>query len=260
MTSVENRQDDLWGIQVSIAKAIAKSSNPSLAQLHHEILEEVGHRPCLDLVDFFVGIVEISEDEIDEYFQCIGIGGAPKEAAGKTGKTKKDSRLLLADRIAGGCGATVLKFRHAFKEDYGEHPSEELTEYFLKRLQEVPRESAEIVDKQAMLNFAAIIASGPNPTVLKFRHEFRKQYGSTPPIEITQFFLKKIHEKKCVELEDEEYESKVNFAETVANGLNLTILQFRQAYEKVYNETPSPGIIDVFIKNLPRKGEASRSS
>ncbi len=251
MTSAENRQDDLWRIQISIAKAVAKLQKASLAQLHQEILEEVGHRPSLDLVDYFVGIAAISEDEVEEYFQYIG-GAATKK---KRKKSEKDGRLQLADNIANGYAPTVLKFRQAFKKEYDEFPSEELTEYFLKRIQSVSRDGSAVVNKQNMLNFVEGVALGPNPTVLKLRDEFSKQYGFTPCGEMTQFFLKKIQEKNCEKVKDEDYESKINFAETVATGLNLTVLQFRQAYEKVYNETPTAGIIDVFIKNLPRTGE-----
>ena len=257
MTSTENRQDDLWDIQISIAKAIAKQKNPSLAQLHHEILEEVGHIPCLDLIDYFVGIAGISDDEVEKYFQYIGT--SIKE---KIKKSKKDSRLELADNIANGAAPTVLKFRQAFKKKYDELPSEELIEYFLKRIQSVSQDNAAATTDKDMLNFVEKIASGPNPTVLKLRNEFNKQFGFTPCAEVTQFFLKKIQEKSCVkaeEAEDEEYESKVNFAKTVANGLNLTVFQFRQAYEKVYNEAPPDCIIDVFIKNLPRRGDESSS-
>ncbi|HEB68419.1 MAG TPA: hypothetical protein ENI88_02235 [Desulfobulbus sp.] len=261
MTSVDNKRDDLWGIQVSIAKAIAKLPRPSLAQLHHEILEEIGQRPGLDLVDYFVGIAEISKDEVGEYFQRIG--ASIKEKAKKEDNAKKedkDPQFVLADTIASGHAPTVLKFRQAFKEKYDEYPSAELTTYFLKRLRKGPRNDAVTIDKQGMLRFAEKVVAGPSPTVLKFRQEFSRKYGCTPPGEVTQFFLKKIQEKRSVRGDDEEYKSKVNFAETVASGLNLTVVQFRQAYAKVYDEAPSTDIIDIFIKSLPRKGEAPRSS
>lgn len=253
MTSDDNKQDDLWDVQVSIAKAAAKLPNPSLAKLHHEVLEEIGHGPGLDLVDFFVGIAKISEKEIKEYFQYIG-----KSNKENTEEIKKDPCLLLADSIACGDSPTVLKFRHAFIKEHGEPPSEELTEYFLKKMQSAPRGKTVSGDKQAKFNFAEIIANRPNPTVLKLRHEFSKQYGSPPSGEITQYFLKKIQENTCITVPDEDYQSKVNFAKTVANGLISTILQFRKAFEKAYGETPSTEIIDVFIKNLPHKGEESR--
>ncbi len=249
MTSTR-KHDELWNIQVSIAKAIANLQNASIAQLHHDILEEIGQGPGLDVVDYFVSIADIPEDEVKQYFQRIG--ASTKE------KIKKDPRLLLADSVAGGHSPSVLKLRHAFKKEYNEPPSEKVTEYFLKKIQNVSRDDAVIVDKQSMLNFAAGVASELNPTVLKFRHEFIKHYGFTPSSEVTRFFLKKIQEKNSLNVREEDYESKVNFAETVANGLNLTIFQFRQAYEKVYDEAPSTDIIDIFLKNLPRKGDAPR--
>ena len=253
MTSGDNKQGDLWDVQVSIAKAAAKLPNPSLAKLHNEVLEEIGQRPGLDLVDYFVSITKISHEEVKEYFQYIG---KLKKDASK--EIKKDPCLLLADSIACDETPTVLKFRHAFIKEHGEPPSEKLTEYFLKKMQSAPRGKTVNRDKQAKFNFAEIIANRHNSTVLQLRHEFTKQFGSPPSGEITQYFLKKIQENACSKVPDEDYESKANFAKTVANGLITTILQFRKAFEKAYGETPSTEIIDVFIKNLPRKGEESR--
>ncbi len=250
MTST-HEQDELWNIQVSIAKSIANLKAPSLAQLHHDILEEIGQGPGLDIVDYFVSIADIHEDEIMQYFQCIG--------ASTKGKINKDPRMQLAEGIAHGHAPTVLKLRQAFIKEFNEVPSEKVTEYFLKQIQKGPRDGSVQVDMQSMLNFAAGAASEPNPTVLKFRHEFTKHYGFTPSCEVTQLFLKKIQEKNSLKVREEDFESKANFAETVATGLNLTIFQFRQAYEKVYNEAPSVDIIDVFLKNLPRTGDTPRA-
>jgi len=247
----KNKKNDLWDVQVSIARAAARLPEPSLAKLHYEVLEEIGKPPGLDLVDYFVGLAEIAEEEIEEYFRFVG----KREGEKKQGN--KEPGKKLADRIAGGDGPTVLKFRQAFEQELKKPPSEKLISYFLQRVQGAPRGKANNGEQPIRFTLLAEkIARGPQPTVVKLRDAFREQFGSPPSDEITQYFLQKIREySQLKDLPDEEFDSKVNFAETVAGGLISTILQFRQAFEKAYGEVPSAEIIEIFIRNLPRKNE-----
>lgn len=252
MTITTNKQDDLWSMQVSLANSAAMSPNPSLVKFHHEILEEIGHRPSLELVKYFVGIAKIPKKEIEEYFQSIG--QTIKEE--NTTEIETDPHLLLANNIASGDSPTILKFRQAFIKEYGEPPSDELTSYFLNAMQNTTTSKNVNRGKQAELNFVEKIASGSCPTILKLRNEFTKQYGCTPSEEVTQFFLKKIQENTKKKVSDEDYESMIDFTKTVANGHISTILHFRKAFEKTYCMTPSTEIVDIFIKNLcPTKGK-----
>jgi len=248
--SGEHKKEDLWDVQVSIARAAARLPKPSLAKLHYEVLEEIGQPPGLELVDYFVSLTDVAEEEVEEYFRFIG-----KTKNGR-GQDKRDPKQQLADRIAEGDGPTVLKFRQAFEQEFKEPPPEELTRYFLQRVQGAPRGAArKSGDQQALFTaLAEKVARSSQPTVLNFRDAFNKQFGLSPSDEITQYFLKRIQENsQAGKLPDEEFESKANFAETVANGLVSTVLQFRQSFEKAYGEEPSTEIIEVFIQNLPRK-------
>jgi hypothetical protein len=252
-TSGKNKNDELWDVQVSIARAAARLPKPSLAKLHYEVLEEIGQPPSLELVDYFVDLTEITDEEIKEYFRFVG---KPDEERQK--EHSRDPGQELADRIArNGERPTVLKFRQAFAREFNESPSEELTRYFLLQVQGVSRDAAKNGGQQVRLTILAEkVAREPHPTVAKLRDAFREQFGAPPSDEITQYFLQKIQEySQSKKLPDEEFDSKANFAKTVANGLISTILQFRKAYEKAYDEAPSTEIIEVFIQHLPRKNE-----
>ncbi|HHD64778.1 MAG TPA: hypothetical protein ENK96_10570 [Desulfobulbaceae bacterium] len=248
-----NKKDELWDVQVSIARAAARLPKPSLAKLHYEVLEEIGQPPGLDLVDYFVDLTEINEEEVEDYFRFIG-----KLKEKQREEHSRDPGQKLADRIAGSDGRpTVLKFRQAFEREFNESPSEELTRYFLQKVQDTPRDKANKGDPQARFTLLAEkIAREPHPTVVRLRDAFKKQFGLPPSDEITQYFLQRIQKNsQAKKLPDEEFESKANFARTVANGLISTVLQFRKAYEKAYDEEPSTEIIEVFIQHLPRKNE-----
>ncbi len=256
MFNGEKKENIFWDVQVSIANAAAKLPQPSLAKLHHEVLEEIGQPPGPDLINYFIGIADLPDEEVEEYLSYIG---KSKEKLKR--KESKTDFEMLADKIAGDANPTVLKFRQAFIEEYNKPPSEKLTKYFLQKVQGDRRERPKNNDKQVQLDFAKKIAYGSHPTVLTLRKEYTQQFGSPPTDEITGYFLKVITEVPPPEVHEQDkkdFEAKVNFAKTVSNGLIPTILQFRKAYEKVYGEPPPTEIIDVFIKHLPRKGEESR--
>jgi hypothetical protein len=126
--SSDTTSDPFWEIQVSLAKGVARLPRPSLAKLHYEVLEELGRPPGLDLVDYFVKLADISEEEVREYFRFIG-----KDAAIKTEEAKnRDEAQELAERIAGEKGASVLWYRQAHTERFGHPPSEKQIAFFLQ--------------------------------------------------------------------------------------------------------------------------------
>ena len=249
MNSGKNNDLEFWEIQVSIARAAAKLPEPSLAKFHYEVLEEIGKPPGLDLIDYFVQLTDIADEEVDEYFRFIG-----KTKEGGKKEESRDPHKELANRCAGGESPSVLKFRQAFVEEFNEPPPEELIGYFLQTVQSAGTGKVKSNDRQAQLNLAETIARTTHPTVAKFRNGFQEQFGSLPSSDIVQYFLEKIRQYAQVKkLPDEEYESKVNFAKTVAGGLVSTILQFRKTFEKAYGEPPAPEITEIFIRHLPRK-------
>lgn len=255
MNSGKNTDLELWKIQISIARAAAKLPHPSLAKFHYEVLEEIGKPPGLDVIDYFVNLTNIPEEEVDEYFRFIC-----KTKDGRQIEESRDPKKELAKRCANGESPTVLKFRQAFVEEFNEQPSEELIGYFLQTVRGTAApEKAKGNDKQSQLNLAATIARNPHPTVATLRSEFKKRFGILPSAEITQHFLSKIGQAdQGDDIADEDYESMVNFAQTVAGGIVSTILQFREAFEKAYGEPPSPEITEIFIRHLPQKKTTSR--
>ncbi|HHB75994.1 MAG TPA: hypothetical protein ENK84_05570 [Desulfobulbus sp.] len=255
MNSGNNNDLEFWEIQVSIARAAARLPKPSLAKFHYEVLEEIGKPPGLDLIDYFVQLTNIADEEVDEYFRFIG-----KTKEGPKKEKNRDPQKELAKRCTGGDSPSVLKFRQAFLEEFNEPPPEELIGYFLQLVQGTATGKDKSNDKQAQLNLAESIACSTHPTVAKLRNGFQEQFGTLPSNEIVQHFLEKMRQYAQVKkLPDEEYESKVNFAKTVAGGLVSTILQFRKAFEKAYGEPPAPEITEIFIRHLPRKNKKPES-
>ncbi len=254
-------QDPYWDIKRSIANAIARSPQPSLLRLHHEVLEEFGYRPDLELVDYFCSIAEVEEEEIADYFRKIAL-----PTGKENGQEEKESGIGLAERIAAGPEPTILKFRTEYENRFDSEPPEELLRYFLQKMQGKARNDTQGGRSREDTEFATAIAAQPGATVLRFRQEYQRKYGKEPSEKLTRFFLLKKQqattgpaaagqEQNRAEQGDgasEEGDSKVIFARTVANGLVTTVLQFRTIYEKVYKEPPSQELIEVFLKSLPR--------
>lgn len=254
------KSDYLVEIQVSMAKAAAKLPNPSLTKFHYEILEEIGRPPGLDVVDYFAGIADIPDDEVIEYFKFIG---KPQEDPPE--ETEKDPQLQLAEDIASAEKPTVLKFRQAFSQKFGNPPSEELTVYFLEKIQNAAKEGKAKKEKtskkenQPEFALAKSIAESPNATILKFREAFTSQFNAPPSEAVIDYFLKNLQTKSPTKPKNDEHESQVLFAKTVANGLVTTVLEFRKAFEKAYSKAPSPEIIDVYLNHRPRRDEDSEA-
>lgn len=251
MSNGHKTNSPFWDVQVSIANGVAKMQSPSLAKLHHEILEEMGTPPSQELIDYFLEQVEVADEELVEYYRYIGKYNNKKGIS--PGASSRPSADLIDTLLQQG-NPSVVTFRQAYLKQHGTDPSEQETRNFLERVQKRGRQQVAQPNKQQYFQFAESIARGAHPTVLKLRTDFSKKFGSPPPDEVIKYFLDRIQNgvpepKSNVQ----ESDAKVNFAKTVANGLISTVLQFRNAYEKVYGEAPSNEIIDVFIKNLSKK-------
>lgn len=135
VTSTDN-DTIFWEIQVAIAKAVASREKPSLARLHHDIMEEIGKRPSKKLVDYFLEIAKIPTEEKEEYFGYIGRleTRSDKTESPSAKAAPQRTAQQLADAIACSAAPTVLNFRQAHIKEYGEPPPFELVEYFLQKL------------------------------------------------------------------------------------------------------------------------------
>ena len=258
MSSTRMNIDPFWEIQVSLAKGVARLPRPSLAKLHHEVLEEMGKPPGLDLVDFFVELAGIPEEEVREYFRFIGEYAAAKV---QTEKNRETEVRRLAGQVAREPDASVLKFRQAYAEQFNSPPSEQHVGYFLKEVSRQSHDpSAEWKGQVGGHAVARRIATMPGATVLSFREAYHQEIGGTPSAELTQFFLEQLrHGGEKVEKEDEDDDeglaSQIEFARTVAGTTATTILQFRQAFEKVYGSAPSAEVTEAFLQQLSREKE-----
>jgi hypothetical protein len=256
--SSDTTSDPFWEIQVSLAKGVARLPRPSLAKLHYEVLEEMGSPPGLDLVDFFVKLADISEEEVREYFRFIG-----KDAAVKMEEARiRDEAQVLAERMAGEAGASVLRYRQVFTERFGHPPSEKQIGFFLEAVRKTPGSRATSRTPQEDGHvLAGRIATQPGATVLRFREAYQQRFGTAPPAELTQYFLDRMRQggEQGGEFFDEDdgegLASQLEFARTVAGGLVSTILQFRQAFEKAYGTSPSAEVTEAFLHHLSEKKE-----
>jgi hypothetical protein len=251
MSNGHKTNSPYWDVQVSIANGVAKMQSPSLAKLHHEILEEMGTPPSQELIDYFLEQVEVPDEELIEYYRYIGKYDSSK--GDSPAATSHQPAGDLIDKLLQQGNPSVLTFRQAYLQQHGIDPSEQETREFLERKQNSGRQQVNLPNKQQYLQFAESIALGPHPTVLKLRTDFSKQFGTLPSEDVIKYFLDRMHNAPQQTNTTQESDAKINFAKTVANGLISTVLQFRNAYEKVYSEEPSNEIIDVFIKNLSQK-------
>ncbi len=259
--SSDTIHDPFWEIQVSLAKGVASLPRPSLAKLHYEVLEEMGKPPGLDLVDFFVRLADISEEEVREYFRFIGKDAAVKmEEAKSRGEAQE-----LAEQVAGEAGASVLRYRQAFTERFGHSPSEKQIGFFLQAVRGTPHSRPHSnAPRQDGHILAGQIANQPGATVLRFREAYQQQFGSPPSAELTQYFLDRMRQggEQSEEFFDEDdgegLASQLEFARTVAGGLVSTILQFRQAFKKAYGRAPSAEVTEAFLQHLSEKKEGQK--
>lgn len=235
MTDFSNRHNlnDLWPVQVSLVRETAEGPEPTLERLHTAFLEEFGHGPGIDLIDYFIGLAEINKSELKKYLKFTGTP-LPTDGTPDTG---------LAASVICSSTSTVLQFLEDFKNIYGVPPSEHLTKLYLeeKKNRNTSRTESRKTEKQNQQDFARKIADTPRPTVLTFRKQFIEEFSFPPSDEITKIFLER--------MQDKNQEDEVYFARTGANGSLSTVLEFRQAFTKTYGKTPSEELIKVFITN-----------
>jgi AraC-like DNA-binding protein len=235
MTEPCNRHslDDLWPVQISLVKETAESPEPTLKQLYTVFLEEFGHGPGIDHIDYFISMTEISTLELKEYLEFSGIP-LSTDSTPDSGTAKS---VICSN------SSTVLEFLEDFKKKYGVPPSEHLTKLYLEEIKDKNTSNIESrkTEKRNQQDFARKIADTPRPTVLTFRKQFIKKFGLPPSDKITKIFLER--------MQDKNQEDEVYFARTGANGSLSTVLEFRQAFTKTYGKTPSEELIKMFITN-----------
>ncbi|BCL63194.1 hypothetical protein DGMP_38870 [Desulfomarina profundi] len=235
MTDPCNRHNlnDLWPVQASLVKETAEGPEPTLERLHTAFIEEFGHGPGIDLIDYFIGLTEIDRSELKKYMDFTG---APQP----TGSTQD---IGPAESVVYSSSSTVLQFLRDFEKKYAVPPSEHLTELYLKEAKHPGSSSAvcKKTDKRNQQDFARKIADTPHPTVLTFRKQFIEEFGFPPPDNITKIFLER--------MQDKNQEDEVYFARTGANGSISTVLEFRKAFAKTYGQAPPEDLIKIFITN-----------
>ncbi|WP_457577694.1 hypothetical protein [Desulfomarina sp.] len=229
----QHNLNNLWPVQVSLVKETAEGTEPTLKRLHAAFVEEFGHGPGIDLIDYFLGIAEISKLELGEYLEFTGV---PKPADCTSDSSPAESVICSSS-------STVLQFLEDFKKKYGVPPSEHLTKLYLEKTtpSSTSRTESGKTGKRNQQDFARKIADTPRPTVLTFRKQFIEEFGFPPTDEITKVFLER--------MQDKNQEDEVYFARTGANGSLSTVLEFRQAFTKTYGKTPSEDLIKIFISN-----------
>lgn len=96
--------------------------------------------------------------------------------------------------MAGTAGATVLKFREGFTEEFGEEPSSEQTEYFLAQLQVDSGADAEAVTSEPESRTQFVKAAGQRgiSTILQLRKEYEKIYNEAPDSELIDLFIQNL--------------------------------------------------------------------
>jgi hypothetical protein len=230
--SDQNDLNNLGPIQVSIVKEIAEDPEPSLGKLHAAFVEELGHGPDIDLIDYFTSITVIRKSELKKYLDCTGLQKPKNNTTdlGSVGSVIYDS------------SPTVLQFLQNFQTEYGTPPSEYLTNLYLERAVKITScvETRE-KNKQNMEDFAKKIADTPRPTVLIFRKQFIKEFDFAPADEITEIFLDRMQSKNK--------EGEVYFARIGAHDSISTVLEFRNAFTKTYGKAPPEDLIKIFITN-----------
>lgn len=163
-------QGSYWDIKLSIAKSIANDPNPSTQKLQQDIIEEFGYPPEPELIDFFLKLTS-------------------RKIQGKKDQSENEKRRL-AETMAQESAPSVLKFRREFHRKYALNPPNELTSYFLQKLQDYAKTRQLKEQKQGQLDFTRTKAQESSCTILQFRAAFQETFGEEPSNELLAFFLK----------------------------------------------------------------------
>ena len=198
---------------LATVKEVAILGDGSLTRLEQEFLEEFGHLPTSDLIDYFTSLqgnkTKSNPPQVTE------------KKAPDTNEKDFDPEIKFTDQIALESDATILVYRKSFEKTFGKKPSIELVAHFLKRLAyhrksskgkpvqgkpaqskpvqskpaQVKQAHMEIPTKQGRAAFIQNFVAGKTPTILKFRREFEKEFGVPPSPEIIGNFLERLSKK-----------------------------------------------------------------
>jgi hypothetical protein len=197
-----------WDLMLATVKEVATLGDGSLTQLEQEFLEEFGHLPTSDLIDYFTSL------------QGNKTKNNPPQVTEKkkpdTNEKDVDPEIKFTDQIALESDSTILVYRKTFEKTFGKKPSLELVAHFLKRLAhhrkssmgkpvhskpaqskpaQVKQAQVEIPTKQGRAAFIQNFVAGKTPTILNFRREFEKEFGVPPSPEIIGNFLEMLSRK-----------------------------------------------------------------
>ena len=178
-----------WDLMLATVKEVATLGDGSVTQLEQEFLEEFGHLPTSDLIDYFTSMQENRKKRIKP--------GKVEQKKQNTVEKNTDPEVEFANKIALESDATILLFRKSFEIAFGKKPSLELVAHFLKRLAYYrckPTPEKKSVDA-SRTKFVQEFVSGQTPTILNFRKEFEKKFGHPPSSKVIGFFLEMLSKK-----------------------------------------------------------------
>ena len=242
--------NDHWLIQLAIIEEIATQPEASIERLHFGFIEKLGRPPDFEHIDYFVTIINTPDNDILRHLKYIG-RAEPKRTDGTRVGGRRRARSISSGNIS-----DEQLFRQAFEREYGRPPSEQFVQHCLQKTQQSPGETPakdtpaqNAPDDGEKHSFAFIdkIAEDPQVTVLKFRKQFNKAFGTAPSEELIQYFLLKTQEKKVRSLTGS---SEMHFAETGADGSLTTVLEFRRSFLQEFDKIPDVDMTKAFITGL----------
>lgn len=178
-----------WDLMLATVKEVATLDDGSVSQLEQEFLEEFGHLPTSDLIDYFTSmqgnrkkratpqvIEQESQDTVDE---------------------SVDREIKFANKIALESDATILLFRKSFEIAFSKKPTIELVAHFLKRLayNRCNLNQEKTATNAIRTKFVQEFVTGKTPTILNFRREFEKKFKRPPSSKMIGFFLEMLSKK-----------------------------------------------------------------
>ncbi len=185
----ENPKNPHWDLMLATVKEVATLGDGSVTQLEQEFLEEFGHLPTSDLIDYFVSMQENKKKRAEPR--------AEKKENQAPPQNESDPETEFADKIALAGDATILIFRKSFEVTFGKKPSLELVAYFLKRLayHRNNQDREKRTSDSNRIKFIQRFVSGSHPTILDFRREYEKKFGQPPNPKIIEYFLEILSKK-----------------------------------------------------------------
>ncbi|RTZ97300.1 MAG: hypothetical protein DSY90_07880 [Deltaproteobacteria bacterium] len=179
-----------WDLMLATVKEVATLGDGSVTQLEQEFLEEFGHLPTADLIDYFTSMQESRKKRSNP-----GPVAAEKQ---KPAEENVDPQVAFTDKIAMESDATILLYRKSFEATFGKKPSVELVAHFLKRLAYhrcQPPSQEKVSADESRRQFIKKFISGEKPTILNFRREFENKFNQPPNPKIIGLFLEMLSKK-----------------------------------------------------------------